>query len=370
MNKTTLLFLSLLSFLSIGMSFVISPSVNEADATNIRGESYKTYVFSIEDHPSDTMDIAFTSNSDYSNPINRTTMTKINDYMFEVFVPSSITDSYVVFYGDNYECTVSYRNATSILSTFSRHGYVSGDFGNSFRYLQSSYTTRRMWFRLDHMSTNYYPVLFDNNGLRYIMNKIHNYIDGFDYYFVDVPVNISSFYIVEYLYDGSNTRISSNKFLVSSVETREVMYFDFDSLKEISNITMPGCDQYIVNEYLKGFSTCLDSSINGFGAFSSFIKPFVDNFVSYQGGTLSDVYQDDYLKSDYDNGYIDTSIRGGNTVSALDKFNALMSSSGHSRALFNLSVFDNTKVVVLSIILSVSILPIIGYIVVKHHKTI
>ena len=227
-----------------------------------------------------------------------------------------------------------------------------------------------MWFRLDNLASNYYPVLFSNTGLRYIMNKIHNYIDGFDYYFVDVPVDISSFYIVEYLYDGSNTRTSSGKFLVSSIETRSVMQFSFSSLNNISTITMSGCDQYIVNEYLKGFSTCLDSSINGFGAFTSFIKPFVDKFVSYQGGTLSDVYQDDYLKSDYDNGYIDTTIRGGNTVSALDKYNALMSSSGHSRVLFQLSVFDNTKVVVLSIILSVSILPIIGYIVVKHRKTI
>lgn len=367
MKKTLILFLSFLLILFANMAFLFSSNASETLATNTHGETYKTYVFSTENHISETMDIAFTSNSDYSNPTNRTHMVKVNDYMFEAYVPSSISEDYVIFYGDNYTKNVSYRNATSILSTYSRSGYISGDFGTSFRYLSSGYTTRRMWFKLDDMLDNYYPVLF-SDGLRFIMNKIHNYIDGSDYYFVDVPLGITNFYIVEYLYDGSNTRISSSQFFTNNIETREVMYLSFNNKNTISNISMIGCDQYIINEYLKGFSTCLDNSINGSGAFTSFVKPFVDKFVSYQGGTLLDVYQDDYLPTDYDEGYIDTSIRGGNLISAQEKYNALMSNTLTLRMFTSLTSFGDTKIVIISIFISISIFPIAGYFIYKRHQ--
>lgn len=363
----------LLSFLfvsvSLGVVLGYKPNMNKVSASNVGDDPYRTYLISDVDQEYDSLEVSFYPNTYDSSSKPRYQMKKVNDYIFAVRVHTSVTDRYLkLFHNDTVVQTIDFNPSYATIGTTNQTGYISNTRGRSCKYLYPEYSTRRMWFEIDGLESDVFPTLKVDNNHRYVMNKIHNYIDDSDYYYVDVPVDTTSFGI-----DAINRQINSETSLLSvnshsGVDSKQVMVCGVN--KTITNIELNGCDQYMVNEYLRGFSTCLDNDINGYDGFTNYIKPFVDNFVSYDEGDLSSVYQDDYLSSDYDDGYKDGSVKEGNLVTALDKYLALQQ-YGESRGLRPFIMYEtmsSTNIIVITSLSVTTLVVIVGYVLYKRHK--
>lgn len=362
--------ISLVSLSIVGL--ILSNNKQELSASDGGDTTYQTFIFYDDDLSHDSYKVAFTSRSDHGDVDSMTKydMKHVNDYIHAVTLPTSVTKTYLKFY---YDGNSGYKrtggNNTTMYFNTEVTGFITGNTkGLSIKYLNTSATTRRLWFSFSYIPDKYFPTIRIDDTHRYVMNKILNSNDTRDYYFVDVPMSITS-YGIQYI--GYNAERHST--LVStSARTNEFMHqikeCDGTSLEDLNiNRTF---DENIINEYLRGFVSCSSSDINGFGAFS-YIQAMVDRFESHYGG-LSSVYQEDYEQSDFVDGqYLDTSIREGEMVSAQEKYDALERNSA-SRGLRPFILHDEinfTQVIIITSIGAISLLIVTSYALYRRHKT-
>lgn len=345
----------------------------EVVATNVGDETYRTFLLSTNDKVTvDEMNISF------DNFATSSKMTLIQDAsskmkLFAVRVPSSSVSSQVYFRNDSHSVRGNTPATDStnyyVMNGSSTASSITNNIGKLNHYVPSAYTTRRVWITLSK-DVNGFLGLFGSD-YRYMFNEFINSEDSRTYYYVDIPYNLNNFNISYVNGDcsGNNIIIARNTFSNSTMH--RINYIDVDK-QTISQYDPVGLDQYFINEYLKGFSTCLGSDINGYEAYD----PYIVNMMSYyhlDASLLNDVYQDDYLKSDYDDGYQATSIRGGYIVSASSKLAELHShyDEHHSRVMTlndNDASNNNILFVVIFSIIAISGLALYPiYRISKHH---
>ena len=362
----------LLPITLVGLSItglVLSNDKQEVSATNAGDTSYQTFIFYDENLSHDEYKVAFTSRSDHGDvdSMIKYDLKHVCDYVHVVTLPTSITKTYMKFYysGNNGYTRNGGNNATMYFNTSST-GYISNSNGRSIKYLNSSASTRRLWFAIPDITEGCFPTLRISDGNKYVMNKIHNFADTRDYYFVDVPMSITEYGIQYVSSDASYTAIistasRSNEFM------HTVKKVNGSSLEDIdSNTTF---DYFIINEYLKGFVSCSSSDINGYGAFP-YIKTMYEKLDPIYVGSLDTIYQDDYEQSDFVNGeYLVTSIREGESVTALEKYNQLYyMSSGRQSKLF-VNPVSNMNIAVIVFISIFACSTIVVYILLRR-KTV
>ena len=367
MNKHFLCLSLLLSLLLF--PFIKEPNYKQTSATDVGSETYKTLMVSSNNYP---VNYLYVSLDNFQTEIEMKMIQKYNNYsLFIAYLPSSKlpSDNGTIYFRDNnYSINALYRTSTMFYN-YTSNNYIgpnNGTFALASSTIQSSYTSRRLWFTLSS-EQNAFIGLYSSN-VRYMLTRISNRVDNRYYYYADVPVNNNKFTIqciTDYI-NNTKYNIGSERTYFEA-EMHRINYIDTSS-SSISKYEPIGLDSEFINEYLKGFSSCLDSSKNGYLAYS----PYISEMMSYYHldlSNLDNVYQDDYQSSDYDDGYKNTSIRGGQTISALDKLNEIASNyaSKNNRIINNIDV-SSDKTISLIIISIIIVGTFTGYIYYRYKK--
>ena len=345
----------------------------EVAATNVGDETYQTFLLSTNGQiTTDDMYISF-DNFASSQEMQLIQSFSSKDKMFSVSVPnSSISGDKAYFRNSSHSFNqnTSLEDSTHFYNVQNSGGGVAGSIhtvAKARNHIESSYLTRGLWFTLSSDVSGFLGIF--SNNVRYMFNAVTNSVDSRTYYYVDVPAGFTSFNMsyVNGIGDTNTKIVETASAPYSNAVLQRINYVNVNS-KTMSQYDPTGLDQYFINEYLKGFSTCLDSDINGYNAYD----PYILNMMSYyhlDASLLDDVYQDDYLKSDYDDGYKTTSIRGGYVVSAKDKLDELDSRYDLKNNLIKIDqdTSDNGLIVVV-ISSTISLSVIMGYIFFKRIK--
>ena len=341
----------------LGSLLFVSPQNNKVNATDVGDETYKTFLLSTNGYSPDDMSLSFDNfvSSSYQMKV---IQTNTNSKLFYASVPNSNISGTNVYFRNSSRSIVAnttrrndtnayYLNGTNTVSA------CTTSIGTACDYLESSYQTRRLWFTLSSSVSGFPGVYVEATGKRYMLTEISSGEDSRTYYYVDIPSNVTAF-AFNYVNDeiGKNNSVIS-KATYTNVVMHQINYVNITD-KNMSKYNDAILDQYVINEYLRGFSSCLASDTNGYGAF-----PYISNIMGYyhlSESLLDEVYQNDYLPSDYDNGYIATTIKDGYVISALTKYQELQSNYSLHNNRVVLSSIDgnnsNTLIIVLFGILS------------------
>ena len=364
--------MSLIFILLVGIIGIISvPKFDRVEASNIGGDYMKPFVLSTNGKVN--ISKAYIS---FNNNQTKYEMKKIQSYssynsLFAVRIRSSLISGNKVYFSTDtpygFDCEYSpnydaYRFAGTGSGT-----YLYGDVSKILTYSAPSSSTRRLWFKFSTSISGFPRVVSDNKG--YMMTSITNTKNNQLFYYVDIP---SSNYTITVNY-VDNSLDNNNSTVTSKTYTNETLhrinYIDMSaSTKSLEPYKLDSSDANFINEYLKGFTTCLDNDVNGYKAY-----PYIKQITDTCSDSLDDVYQDDYLPSDYDgDNYIDGSIKEGYSVSARTKLDMIISNYNggvHQLSLLGLDKDDHSNVVVYIIVFIFSISTIVIYNVIKRRKT-
>ena len=361
---------SLILILLCGIIGIISvPKFDRVEASNIGSDTLKSFVLSSGGHFDTTK--AYIS---FDNNQTKYEMKKIQSFgnsnaLFAINIRSSLLSDYVSFSTiEGYGFTTRFSNTTDVyrFNGTSTGTSLSGTYAKPNTYLHPSASTRRLWFRFSSTIDGYPRAITGGKG--YMMTSLINSKDGKLFYYVDIP---ASNYTVVVNYN--NTTFEDGNSIVSSrTYTNETLhrinYINMsNSTKYLEPYSLTSSDANFINEYLKGFTTCLDNDVNGYKAY-----PYIKQITDTCSDSLENVYQDDYLPSDYDgDNYIDGSIKEGYSVSAktkLDTIYSYYSGNVQQLSLLGLDKDDHSNVVVYIILSIFSISTIAIYSVIKRRK--
>ena len=361
-----LFILSITSILSLGGLFLVTRgNTKEVAATNIGDDSLWPIIFSTNGNSASSCTLTANNKTYQMKKIQQSSSSSL----FAVSILRSDLSSKIRFRGGSFNFETESKTTTL---TYKMNGTSTGtsvtttNYGTYNRYRESSVSTRRLWFTFTSSVNGYFSLFSSNN--RFMMNRITNNIDSRDYYYVDIPTDRTTFslqYInvafettVEVLASRSYTNAELQRFNIVDVSNKTIDEY----------VTTDGYDQYLINEYLRGFSSCSDSDINGYNAYP-YISSVVSHFTSYESGTLSDVSQDDYLRSDYDDGYISTSIRGGMSVTAQEKLDEIQANYlSHQNRIINNDDTSNRNMWIIIITSLLTISAVSSYFLIKRKK--
>ena len=365
--------MSLIFILLCGIIGIISvPKFDRVEASNIGSDTLKSFVLSTGGKANISKAYISFDNNQTKYEMRKIQSVSSTETLFAIFVRSSIVGDYVYFTSDNpsygFWCK---RSATIDAYRFTDSGigsYSVSTAGNIDTILHPSASTRRLWFRFSSTIDGYPRVITGGKG--YMMTSLINSKDGKSFYYVDIP---ASNYTVVVNYN-STTFEDGYSIVSSKTYTNETLhrinYIDMSaSTKSLEPYDLVSSDANFINEYLKGFTTCLDNDVNGYKAY-----PYIKEITDTCSDSLDDVYQDDYLPSDYDgDNYIDGSIKEGHSVSARTKLDMIISNYNggiHQLSLLGLDKDDHSNVVVYIIVFISSISTIVIYNVIKRRKSI
>lgn len=364
--------ISLLTVLLCGIIGIISvPKFDRVEASNIGSDTLKSFVLTTAGQVNISKAyISFDSNQT-KYEMRKIQSVSSTETLFAIFVRSSLINDKVYFSTDKsygFNCEYSPNYDVYYFSGASTGTYLTNDVANINTYLHPSASTRRLWFKFSTSITGFPRVVSDSKG--YMMTSITNTKNNQLFYYVDIPS--SNFTItVNYV---NNTFNKNNAIVSSRTYTNETLhrinYIDMsNSTKYFEPYNLVSSDANFINEYLKGFTTCLDNDVNGYKAY-----PYIKQITDTCSDSLENVYQDDYLPSDYDgDNYIDGSIKEGYSVSAKTKLDTIYSyySGGINQlSLLGLDKDDHSNVVVYIIVFIFSISTIAIYSVIKRRKSI
>ena len=363
---------SLIFILLCGIIGIISvPKFDRVEASNIGSDTLKSFVLSTGGHFDTTK--AYIS---FDNNQTKYEMKKIQSYgysnaLFAINIRSSLLSDYVSFSTiEGYGFTERLSNTTDVyrFNGTSTGTSLSGTYAKPNTYLYPSASTRRLWFRFSTTISGFLRVYSSSKG--YMLTSITNTKSNQVFYYVDIP---ASNYTITVNYLASSFE-DTTPVVTSRTYTNETLhrinYINMSaSTKYLEPYNLVSSDANFINEYLKGFTTCLDNDVNGYKAY-----PYIKQITDTCSDSLENVYQDDYLPSDYDgDNYIDGSIKEGYSVSAKTKLDTIYSyySGGVQQlSLLGLDKDDHSNVVVYIIIFISSITTIVIYNVIKRRKSI
>lgn len=366
--------ISLLTVLLCGIIGIISaPKFDRVEASNIGSDTLKPFVLSTAGQVN--ISKAYIS---FDNNQTKYEMKKIQSYssynsLFAINVRSSLINDKVYFSTDKsygFNCDYSPNYDVYYFSGASTGTYLTNDVAKINTYSMPSQSTRRLWFKFSTSISGFPRVVSDGKG--YMMTSITNTKNNQLFYYVDIPSSnytITVNYVNE-LFNTNNPTVRSRTYtnaVLHQINNID-MSVDVES-RTLSKYNLVSSDANFINEYLKGFTTCLDNDVNGYKAY-----PYIKQITDTCSDSLDDVYQDDYLPSDYDgDNYVDGSIKEGYSVSAKTKLDTIYSyySGGiHQLSLFGLDKDDHSNVVVYIILSIFSISTIAIYSVIKRRKSI
>ena len=363
---------SLILILLCGIIGIISvPKFDRVEASNIGDDYMKPLVLSTNGQVN--ISKAYIS---FDNNQTKYEMKKIQSYsshnsLFAINIRASLITSDKVYfssdtsYGFNCDYSPNY-DIYSFGSGPASGTYLTNDVANINTYLHPSASTRRLWFKFSEAVSGFPRVVSDKKG--YMMTSITNTKNNQLFYYVDIP---SSNYTITVNYVNESFN-KNNSTVTSRTYTNETLhrinYINMsNSTKYLEPYSLTSSDSNFINEYLKGFTTCLDNDVNGYKAY-----PYIKQITDTCSDSLENVYQDDYLPSDYDgDNYIDGSIKEGYSVSAktkLDTIYSYYSGNVQQLSLLGLDKDDHSNVVVYIILSIFSISTIAIYSVIKRRK--
>jgi len=252
--------------------------------------------------------------------------------------------------------------------------------------LSCSYQTQRLWMAIDPDLT-----WWTSDSA---VSGIHVWGTGFDsfygceqyanndesgriYYYADVPLTINGFQFVRM--NSGKTAVYNYTVNGTLGYTTKINYVHNATTGGNQNIDLATLPANSVNgnlagKILEGFTTCSDSTLNGYRAANSFNDNVIAKMSTVELNTFNVFSLNDYSYSDYlsnSNSYSSTMTRSV-TYTAADKWTAMQNMASKASGAFN-SISknsDSSSTLVLGGIAGIAVLAAGGYFFVRKKKSI
>ncbi len=368
--KKSLIMLGTLAGLTIVGSIFLAPNAFELKETRatLDDTSYTTYYLAAYcDGMSESdywglnsaIQVRFSDRNDDFSSGTLYEMTRIHKYnyycLYRVTLPTSSVETYIQFgrwsqpgssgaLHNSFSANAGTKDAANY---FKLTDWNEGEqIEHILSYVSAGYNTRRVWFKTTcdwWWNDGSLPSVWASNGStgsRYLATMHYNNSDSTNYWYVDVPSDYTYF------------QFQRTDAAIKEKNNNVTTYHQFDNQKLHGILTFAGesvvpslvdggtYDQYFVNAYVEGYSSCLASNVNGYLAYPDMNSYVISKFSSWNAGTLSDVTQNDYSYGDYnDDGgsYYANAVRDSNgSVTCQEKISQILANYNSSQTVGNI----------------------------------